>query len=50
VSFDTDLYTVQFIVRRLERVVHDATGVEPRCWHEPLYEWESMETQASSLP
>ena len=25
--------------RRLERVVWDATGVEPRCWHEPNYTW-----------
>eukprot|EP00873_Tetraselmis_striata_P027914 jgi/Tetstr1/448178/TSEL_035469.t1 len=25
--------------RRLEVVVADATGVEPRCWHEPQYDW-----------
>lgn len=35
------------VFRRLERAVHAATGVEPRCWHEPSYEWESMEAQPS---
>lgn len=34
--------------RRLERVVHTTTGVEPRCWHEPSYEWESMDAQPST--
>lgn len=29
--------------RRLERLVHSATGVEPRCWNEPAYEWEVLE-------
>ena len=31
--------------RRAERLVHSLTGVEPRCWHEPNYEWQSMETR-----
>ena len=26
--------------RHLERIVHRATGAEPRCWHEPQYEWK----------
>lgn len=34
--------------RRTERLVHTLTGVEPRCWHEPKYEWQSMETQAET--
>jgi ubiquitin-conjugating enzyme E2 variant len=30
----------QGFFRRLERAVHNWTGVEPRCWHEPTYAWE----------
>lgn len=29
--------------RRLERLVHAKTGVEPRCWHEPDYSWQEVE-------
>jgi Lipid desaturase domain len=29
--------------RRLERYLHSVTGVEPRCWHEPLNSWAEME-------
>lgn len=29
--------------RKLEKVVHETTGVEPRCWHEPELGWEEME-------
>lgn len=30
--------------RRLERLVHSVTGVEPRCWSEPQYDWEAYDT------
>ena len=30
--------------RRLERLVHAATGLETRCWHEPAYELLERET------
>ena len=29
--------------RRLERFVEGQTGVEPRCWSEPAYEWAPQE-------
>lgn len=35
--------------RRLERALHSATGVEPRCWSEPSYEIESSEAEAPTL-
>eukprot|EP00884_Botryococcus_braunii_P016703 jgi/Botrbrau1/3716/Bobra.0363s0003.1 len=25
--------------RQLERLLHSTTGVEPRCWHPPQYDW-----------
>jgi hypothetical protein len=31
--------------RALEKVVHERTGVEPRCWHEPQYEWMPNEEE-----
>ena len=35
--------------RRLERLVAAATGVEPRCWYEPRYEWEEDNLVADEL-
>lgn len=36
--------------RRLERLVLGVTGVEPRCWREPSYEWEALDPDASAVP
>lgn len=36
--------------RRLERLVHAVTGMEPRCWSEPSYEWEALDSDASAVP
>ncbi|PNH07122.1 hypothetical protein TSOC_006450 [Tetrabaena socialis] len=32
--------------RKMEALIHDSTGVEPRCWHEPEYEWRELERPA----
>ena len=37
----------QGFFRRLERWVHVRTGVEPRCWHEPAYDWQEEAHEAS---
>lgn len=33
--------------RVLERVVHSLTGVQPRCWNEPSYDWEVLEPEGN---
>jgi hypothetical protein len=30
------------VFRWLEEAIHARTGVEPRCWHEPEYEWREL--------
>ncbi len=32
----------QGFFRWLERFFHGLTGVQPRCWHEPKYDWEEQ--------
>jgi ubiquitin-conjugating enzyme E2 variant len=34
--------------RHFERFIHSTTGVEPRCWHEPEYDWQEQERPATS--
>ncbi|KAK9806899.1 hypothetical protein WJX72_006755 [[Myrmecia] bisecta] len=36
----------QGFFRRLERFFHDRTGVEPRCWHEPTYDYQEEKPAA----
>lgn len=34
--------------RQLERLLAARTGVEPRCWHEPAYDWAAQEEPEES--
>lgn len=33
--------------RVLERAVHTLTGVEPRCWNEPSYDCEVLDSEGN---
>lgn len=32
--------------RKMEKFLHEKTGVEPRCWHEPEHDWKELERPA----
>ena len=34
--------------RNMEKLIHERTGVEPRCWHEPEHDWAEVERPAAS--
>ena len=33
---------------KLEKLIHAATGVEPRCWNETDYSWQEQERPSAS--
>ncbi|EFJ49416.1 hypothetical protein VOLCADRAFT_89823 [Volvox carteri f. nagariensis] len=36
--------------RALEKLIHDRTGVAPRCWEDPLEEWKELEQPSGLVP
>ena len=36
------------VYHKLERLIHAATGVEPRSWQEPLASWQEQERPGSA--